>query len=289
MKVTIAIPFYNAEKFLAEAIKSVFAQSFQDWELLLIDDGSTDNSLAIAKSVQDDRVRVISDGKNKRLAGRLNEVSHWAKYDYILRMDADDLMMPNRIEKQLDILINNDVDIVTTGVYSVLNNLELIGTRGMNYDSATFDEIISKKVGITHAALIAKKSWYLRNQYDETLSIAQDLDLWLRSSKNNDLKIISIKDPLYIYREENNVTKDKLLRAYKNERNMIRKYKGTSFDGLIFKSYLKSVIVSVLSMLKKIDVLQKRRGQNQISEKDSKAYNEAIAVIKGTKVKGLNA
>lgn len=288
MKVTIAIPFYNAEKFLAEAIKSVFAQSFQDWELLLIDDGSTDNSLAIAKSVQDSRVRVISDGKNKRLAGRLNEVSHWAKYDYILRMDADDLMMPNRIEKQLDILINNDVDIVTTGVYSVLNNLELIGVRGMDYNSATFDEIISKKVGITHAALLAKKSWYQRNQYDETLSIAQDLDLWLRSSKNNDLKIISIKDPLYIYREENNVTKDKLLRAYKNERNMIRKYKGTSFDALIFKSYLKSVIVSVLSMLKKIDILQKRRGQDKISEEDSKVYNEAIAIIKVTKVKGLD-
>jgi len=289
MKVTIAIPFYNAEKFLAEAIKSVFAQSFQDWELLLIDDGSTDNSLAIAKSVQDDRVRVIADGKNKRLAGRLNEVSHWAKYDYILRMDADDLMMPNRIEKQLKLLINNDADIVTTGVYSVLNNLKLIGVRGMNYNSATFDDIISKKVGITHAALLAKKSWYLRNQYDETLSIAQDLDLWLRSSKSNDLKIISIKDPLYIYREENNVTKDKLLRAYKNERNMIRKYKETSFDALIFKSYLKSVIVRILSMLKKIDVLQKRRGQDQISEKDSKAYNEAIAKIKATKVKGLDA
>ena len=289
MKVTIAIPFYNAEKFLAEAIKSVFAQSFLDWELLLIDDGSTDNSLAIAKSVQDDRVRVISDGKNKRLAGRLNEVSHWAKYDYILRMDADDLMMPNRIEKQLDILINNDVDIVTTGVYSVLNNLELIGTRGMNYDSATFDEIISKKVGITHAALIAKKSWYLRNPYDETLSIAQDLDLWLRSSKNNDLKIISIKDPLYIYREENNVTKDKLVRAYNNERNMIRKYKRTSFDSLIFKSYMKSVVVHLLSFFNKIDILQKRRGQNQISEKDIKAFNEAIAIIKATKVKGLDA
>jgi len=289
MKVTIAIPFYNAEKFLAEAIKSVFAQSFQDWELLLIDDGSTDNSLAIAKSVQDDRVRVIADGKNKRLAGRLNEVSHWAKYDYILRMDADDLMMPNRIEKQLKLLINNDADIVTTGVYSVLNNLKLIGVRGMNYNSATFDDIISKKVGITHAALLAKKSWYLRNQYDDTLSIAQDLDLWLRSSKSNDLKIISIKDPLYIYREENNVTKDKLLRAYKNERNMIRKYKETSFDALIFKSYLKSVIVRILSMLKKIDVLQKRRGQDQISEKDSKAYNEAIAKIKATKVKGLDA
>ena len=81
MKITIAIPFYNAEEYLPDAIRSVFAQTFQDWELLLIDDGSTDASLAIANSVDDERVRVISDGKNKKLAARLNEVTQWAKYD----------------------------------------------------------------------------------------------------------------------------------------------------------------------------------------------------------------
>lgn len=288
MSISIAIPFYNAEEYLADAIRSVFAQSHQDWELVLIDDGSTDSSLAIAKSVNDPRVRVISDGKNKRLAGRLNEFTNLAKYDYIARMDADDLMMPNRIERQLEILLRNDVDIVTTGVYSVLNNLEIVGSRGMSYNSVSFNDILSRKVGITHAALIAKKSWYLRNQYDESLSIAQDLDLWLRTSKNNDLKIISITELLYIYREENNVTKDKLLRAYKNERNMIRKYGETYFNGLIFKSFLKSMAVVFLGLIGKIDILQKNRGKSEVSQKDMESYNEAIQKIKSTKVKGLN-
>lgn len=288
MKVTIAIPFYNAEEYLPDAIRSVFAQTFQDWELLLIDDGSTDNSLSIAKSIKDDRVRVFSDGKNKKLAGRLNEVTLLAKYDYILRMDADDLMLPNRIEKQLEIITNDNVDIVTSGVYSVLNNLEIVGIRGMNYNSVKFQDILSRKVGITHAALLAKKSWYERNKYDETLSIAQDLDLWLRTSKKNDLKIISIAEPLYIYREENNVTKKKLLRAYNNERNMIRKYGETSFNELIFKSYLKSLAVVVLGLIGKIDILQKNRGKKVISTKQIDTYHDAILKIKNTKVGGMD-
>lgn len=289
MKITIAIPFYNAEKYLPDAIRSVFAQTFQDWELLLIDDGSTDNSLAIAKSVKDNRIRVISDGKNKKLAARLNEVTSLATHDYILRMDADDLMMPNRIEKQLEILTKNDVDIVTTGVYSVLNNLEIVGIRGTNYESVSFQDILSRKVGITHAALIAKKSWYQRNKYDESLSIAQDLDLWLRTSKKDDLKIISIAEPLYIYREEDNVTKRKLIRAYKNERNMIRKYGETSFNTLILKSYFKSLVVHLLDFVGKIDLLQKNRGNKDISAESVAQFNEAISKIKNTKVSGLDA
>ncbi|MVO07719.1 glycosyltransferase [Flavobacterium sp. TP390] len=289
MKITIAIPFYNAEEYLPDAIRSVFAQTFQDWELLLIDDGSTDSSLAIAKSVDDERVRVISDGKNKKLAARLNEVTQWAKHDYIVRMDADDLMMPNRIEKQLELFSKNDVDIVTTGVYSVLNNLEIVGVRGVNYKSVTFQDILTRKVGITHAALIAKKSWYERNKYDESLSIAQDLDLWLRTSKKNDLKVISIEEPLYIYREENNVTRRKLIRAYKNERNMIRKYGENRFHILLAKSYFKSLVVYLLDGMGKIDLLQKNRGKGVVSEEYISKFKEAITIIKNTKVKGLNA
>jgi glycosyltransferase involved in cell wall biosynthesis len=287
--VTIAIPFYNAEKYLVDAIKSVFAQTYTKWELILIDDGSTDNSLAIAQSIKDPRVRVYSDGKNKRLAARLNEVTNLAKYDYIARMDADDLMMPYRIEKQLEILTNNDVDIVTTGVYSILNNLDIVGIRGTNYESVNFKDLLSRKVGIIHAAIIAKKSWYQRNMYDESLSIAQDLDLWLRTSKKNDLKIISIAESLYIYREEDNITKKKLIKAYKNERNMIRKYCDTSFNIKILKLYVKTLVVLSLDMVGKIDLLQKNRVNSVITPQKVTLYKEAIVKIKNTKVSGIDA
>ena len=283
MAVTIAIPFYNAEKYLLDSIKSVFAQTHQEWELILIDDGSTDNSLAIAKSIIDPRVRVISDGINKRLAARLNEVTQLAKYEFIARMDADDLMMPNRIEKQLEVFAKNNVDVVTTGVYSVNNNLELMGVRGWAFNSVTTTDILSKKVGIVHAAVMAKKSWYQRNKYNENLKIAQDLDLWLSSANNEDLSIISINEPLYIYREENNVTRYKLLNAYNNERHMLKKYIN-NYKLFELKIIIKSIIVILCDTFYGLDFLQKKRNNTQIRESDKNKYVDTISKINVLKI-----
>ena len=101
--VTIGLPFYNAEKYLALAIESVLQQTYTNWELLLLDDGSTDNSLSIAQSYaqKDSRIKVISDGKNKNLATRLNELPSLAQGLYLARMDADDIMHSARIVKTI--------------------------------------------------------------------------------------------------------------------------------------------------------------------------------------------
>jgi glycosyltransferase involved in cell wall biosynthesis len=290
MAVTIAIPFFNAEAYLTDAIRSVFAQTYQDWELILIDDGSTDKSLEIANSIKDDRVRVVSDGKNKRLAGRLNEVTKIAKFDFIARMDADDLIFPSKLATQLAHFEKDpNLDIVTTGVYSVTNNLEIQGVRGQDFEYPNFESIISRKLGVVHAAILAKKSWYERNQYDESLKIAQDLDLWIRAAKKNDFKIKSIPDYLYIYREEGNITKDKLLRAYKNERNMIRKYVSNQKIKLLSKSRFKSFVVRTLALTGKVQQLQKRRGKEIISDLLKSDFEKALRIIKNTKIPGIDA
>ncbi len=75
MQVSIGIPFYNNEQTLVDTIRSVFAQTYQGWELILVDDGSSDRSLEIARSVDDERVRVITDGQNKKLPARLNQIA----------------------------------------------------------------------------------------------------------------------------------------------------------------------------------------------------------------------
>ena len=290
MFVTIAIPFYNAEKYLTDSIKSVFAQTHQDWELILIDDGSTDGSLKIAQSVNDSRVRVISDGKNKKLAARLNEVTELAQYDYIARMDADDLMSPDRIKIQIDIFKENpNLDVVSTGVFSVKNDLSLVGVRGADFTNIDLDGLLRKKTGIVHAAVVAKKDWYKRNKYDESLSIAQDIDLWLRATKNNDLIALTIKNPLYVYREEDNVTANKMMRALRNERNMYSKYVDNQFlrYKLSFVSYIKSVLVNIFDKVDLIKFLQKSRNRNEINNTDFQEYNNIIAKIKNTNVTGL--
>lgn len=124
MYISIGIPFFNAEKYLEDAIKSVLAQTFQNWELILVDDGSTDRSLEIARSFVDPRIRIISDGSNRRLPYRLNQIINEAKYDIIARMDADDLMAVDRLEKQMKVLNENpEIDLVVTSLYSIGNKM----------------------------------------------------------------------------------------------------------------------------------------------------------------------
>src|SRR5699024_9933597 len=129
---SIGIPFYNAESYLEDAICSVLAQTYSYWELILVDDGSTDRSLEIAKqyAATDERIRVISDGKNKRLAARLNQIIIESKYEYIARMDADDLMSNDRLKLQLQVLEKNKkIDFVTTGCLTIGKDNELTGVR----------------------------------------------------------------------------------------------------------------------------------------------------------------
>ncbi len=288
MAITIGIPFYNAEAYLADAIRSVFAQTYEDWELILIDDGSTDNSLAIAQSVDDPRVHVYSDGKNKKLASRLNELTQLAKYEFIARMDADDLISPSRLEKQMKIFeMFPEKDLVSTGVFSITDDKELIGNRGDSATDVSLEDLLYKKVGIVHAAILAKKSWYQRNQYDTSLKIAQDYDLWLRSSSKDDLNIFLLPEPLYYYREEGNATAKKLLSAYKNERAMYKKYAKSDLIQLLLKSHLKSFIVKLLAIVNKTDILLKKRSNMSPSTSLLESFNRELSIIEQTKVPGL--
>ena len=103
MKISVGIAFYNAELFLENAISSVLNQSFKDFELILMNDGSTDCSLEIAQKFTDPRIKLFSDGKNLGLAQRLNMLVELARGDYFARMDADDIMHHQIFTKQYQI------------------------------------------------------------------------------------------------------------------------------------------------------------------------------------------
>ena len=129
--VTVGLPMYNPGRFLDLAVRSVFAQTYDNWELIILDDGSTDGSLELARRIRDPRVNVFSDGKNRGLPYRLNQILDLASGQFIARMDADDLMHPERIERQgKHLLAYPEADAVTTGailidreIFSVLPSL----------------------------------------------------------------------------------------------------------------------------------------------------------------------
>ncbi|MEI8597180.1 glycosyltransferase family A protein [Vibrio sp. M60_M31a] len=130
MKLTIGIPFYNPGEYFFDSIKSILLQSFNDFELILIDDGSSDDSLTVAKSFSDPRIVVVSDNLNLGLPARLNQIVNLSRGEYIARMDADDLVSLERLVKQVQFLDENpDIDIVSTGICSISNNCEFMSVR----------------------------------------------------------------------------------------------------------------------------------------------------------------
>lgn len=289
--VTIGIPFYNAEATLLDAIRAVFAQTHTNWELILIDDGSTDRSLKLAQTINDPRVTVYSDGENRRLAARLNQLTKLAKYDFIARMDADDMMAPNRIETLLEILVNNDkYDLASCGTYSIKNDGSFNGYRGADEQNYTFERLLDKSQGFLHAGLIARKSWYERNTYNELLLLGQDSDLWLRAAKLGDFRAVSIKEPLYMYREEGNVTTQKLLRAYKLERNNHARMIDKKRDKLkyITKSFVKSGVVKAMNITGTLDYLLHRRNKKDVSSESIAQFNKLMIKVSSTTIPGVD-
>lgn len=290
MTITIGIPFYNAEAYLAGAIRSVFAQTQGDWELLLVDDGSTDGSLEIARAVKDPRVRVISDGQNLKLAARLNQIASLARYDIIARMDADDLMPPDRIERQLEVLRDDPtVDLVSSGLLSMTEDCQPLGVRWHHSVSVSRSDLVRKNgCGIVHAAVLGRKAWFLRNPYDPTVPIAQDYELWLRTSRKDDLRVHVIPAPLYYCRESSSVTAAKLLRSYANDRRSIwRNMTGPGDLRFIAKAWLKTLVLSVVGRKGDLGWLIKRRNREITDASIVDRFTADIAVIRATRVPGL--
>ena len=282
--VSIGIPVYNAEDFLEDAIKSVLAQTFTDWELIIIDDGSTDNSLEIAKKYESDKVSVYSDGLNKKLPARLNEMVRLAKYDIIARMDADDLILPDKFEKQYRVLLQNqEIDLVSTGVVTIDSQSQVLGTRATpNLYKPSLLDVVSGRSGIIHASVMARKDWFKRNPYNETNIQAEDFQLWIDAKLKNDLKVYFIEEPLYCYREDQNVNLAKMMRGYYRQSQCIEDLEKRGLLSFYYsvkersKFLIKSFLVKFIFLFKQETILLKKR--SQVSSNNS-YYQSIVDVI----------
>lgn len=287
MYITIGIPFYNAEFYLEDAICSVLAQTHEYWELILVDDGSTDKSLSIAYKYAkfDKRIRVISDGKNKKLPNRLNEIIKESKYDYIARMDADDLMSNDRLEKQIKVLKNNDdIDFITSGCLSIGTKSELTGVIPIKNYQVDATMILNGKTNLIHASLLARKSWYCRNFYNESSLLAEDYHLWLSAAMKDDLNYVVIEEPLYWYRVVENVTREKMVAGYNTQIKIIKdNYQGiidySDKKRIVRRFEIKKIVVRALDQIKLLKILLKLRS-NKYDQSDINYYNKHMDTIK---------
>jgi len=197
--VSVGLPFYNNERTLPDAIRSVFAQTLANWELIMVDDGSSDGSLGLAESVEDARVRVISDGENRKLPFRLNQIAQLAAGKYLARLDADDLLHPQRLEKQIAYLENHpETDLVDTGMYLIDDTNILLGARGLEPLRTSPAEALRSAV-LNHATVTGKTQWFRDNPYDTSFVRRQDYELWCRTCEHS--IFARIPEPLYLVRK----------------------------------------------------------------------------------------
>jgi glycosyltransferase involved in cell wall biosynthesis len=205
--VTVLMPAYNAAAFLEEAIRSVLQQSFTDLELLIIDDGSTDGTAEVVAAFNDPRINYVRHSANRGLVAVLNEGLDLAQGTYVARMDADDIMRPERIEKQFRYLQEHkDIHLVATFVDVINPDGELTGVWDTDRKAVTETEIRSmmpRTTCIAHPTVMIRRSTLGNLRYDPRMVEGEDWELWLRMQSRG-FRIAKIPEALLLYRQHPN-------------------------------------------------------------------------------------
>ncbi len=197
--VTVLMPVYNGEKYLREAVDSILNQTFNDFEFLIIDDGSTDSTWDILKSYSDPRLSLIRNKKNLKQPASMNKGLSLAKGKYIARMDADDVSLPKRLERQVAFMDKHpDIGVCGTWVKMFGNKQDRILRHPVSS--------IEARIGLLFGGCLCHPSVLLRNSflkkynlsYDPAFATAEDYELWVRCSYI--FKIANIPEILLNYR-----------------------------------------------------------------------------------------
>ena len=195
VKITVLLPVYNGQDYIAAAINSVLSQTFTDFELLIINDGSTDKTATIIRSFTDERI-VLIEQENQGIAGALNNGIRYARAEYIARFDGDDICLPQRLEKQYDFLKKNPGYIV---VGSAVNYMDANENYVFTYEPPykTDEEIHSMPYNICpfiHSSVIYRKDAVASIGYNEHAHSFEDHMLWRKLLSSG--KMYNLTEPL---------------------------------------------------------------------------------------------
>lgn len=197
--ITVLLPVFNAGCHLEETIKSLLRQTFSSFEILVINDGSTDNSGAIIRSIGDKRIRLIENSNNRGVADTLNRGIKLATGRYIVRMDADDVCMPTRLEKQWHFMeAHPEVGISGTWIRYFGEQPPLLERKPA--ESEVIKAYILFDTPLFHPTVIMRKSFLNQYalRYDAAFHRTEDYDLWSRAARFFPLG--NIPEPLLKFR-----------------------------------------------------------------------------------------
>ena len=200
--ISVVMPAYNAHKYIKSAIESILGQTFRRFELIIINDCSTDKTLPIIRSYskKDSRIKIINNNKRLDIALSLNKGVGIASSNIIARMDADDIAFPNRLELQYK-LINSSRNIGVVGAnIEIMDEVEnVIATRSYPTSSNKLKSCLFRYSPFAHPVVFFRKNMFEKvGGYDPKYSPTEDLDLWFRLGSKSEFR--SINETLLKYR-----------------------------------------------------------------------------------------
>ncbi|NJO03533.1 MAG: glycosyltransferase, partial [Bacteroidia bacterium] len=183
-QVSVIMPVYNARKYLKESIESILNQTFIDFEFIIIEDGSTDNSPEIIRRYTDARIRLISNAKNQGIVRSLNQGLRLAQGKYLARMDADDISLPERFARQVKYLEENpEVDLLATYIQLINEDGRDKGVWVADQETLSYSSIRKKLPEgncLAHPSMMFRASTIRKFRYVRFDYPAEDYGLWLR-------------------------------------------------------------------------------------------------------------
>ena len=201
--VSVIIPCYNASKYVEQAVRSVMEQTYQNLEIICCDDCSTDNTLEILENLalEDSRITVVKNDSNLKIVKTLNKLIGLATGKYIARMDADDISLPERIEKQVEFLeFNSEYAMCGTNAFHINEEGIEVGSSRLplSYEDNKF--FLAYYSTFYHPTIMLKAYIYKQNLYLEDFLYAEDYELWCRLFFDKNVKAANLEQSLFKYR-----------------------------------------------------------------------------------------
>ncbi len=199
VKVSVIMSVYNGEKYVKTSVESILTQTFKNFELIIINDGSTDRTPDLLGSYQDARIRIIHQ-ENLGLTKSLNKGISLAHGEYIARMDADDISFPRRLERQVQFMEDNlDIGVVGTAYYEIDDQGRIVGKRVFPLSDDRLRKALIRYNPLFHGSVMIRRTVFERvGLYNECFLKSQDYELWFRVAKH--FRLANLPEPLMMRR-----------------------------------------------------------------------------------------
>lgn len=207
--VSVIIPCYNAEKYVEQAVRSIMEQSYKNLEILITDDCSTDNTLTILQKLanEDSRIKIFQNETNQRIVKTLNALIKNSHGKYIARMDADDISLPERIEKQVELLeMHDDISFCGTNVFIIDEVGKILNKTNLPISYKENKFFLAYYSTFSHPTVMFKAGVYKQNLYSEDFIYAEDYELWCRLFFSKNIRGENLEEHYLEYRIFKNQT-----------------------------------------------------------------------------------